>query len=1568
MYACKVSGSEFETVVPTEHVSLLTSLRTTGLTGIQSWVQQPTTGLTGIQSSVQQPTTGLTGIQSWVQQPTTGLTGIQSWVQQPTTGLTGGQQCVEGVTGLCQQQETGLIGGEETVRGLWEQPEIVGELSQLPRVVPFYGKSKEDLEQILGYAEQCKTDIGAHCLLNAHTTYTPKVFPFRGFTLVNGSQKVRQIEQCETLEQRPVWFLFSGMGVEQWTSGMLKEMMKLDLFRCSIVKSCEVLKSCGVDLMQLINGDRVTFTGVESFVYLTAIQIALVDLLRQIGVRPDGLIGQSIGELVCAYVDQCLTHEQALLISYYIAKWVQEAKTLPKTLMAVVGDLTWEQLKSRCPTGVVPVCFDSVDQIMITGPVQLVKDLLTQLRLEGVHVREIELPTSTLFNGENFGLIHTEYLGEILPVLRQYLQTLNIVPKQRSTRWVSTCVPESNTQFTTFSVDYLLKMITSPVMLQHSLRQVPLNAIVIEISPRSLVQTLLKKCFIQQYQQSTFVPTTYGGVTSPVCVLPTIIPLMPTTYGVEGPTFLEHFLVQLGRLYLEGVEFDSVKLFVPVDMVRSVYPVPVEQQLVGLFTKWNVQLEPLSYFVKQQQQQQLPIGEDMILNSLSGLSIGGDVETVKYTVDVESLLEKESYLLNHQVNGRVLYPTTGYLYLVWKSLAQMQKQRTTTGFTQQLRTPILLDSVFGQSYGMEQLPPVCFEDIQIHRATVLREQPQQIVIVPQNRRVLFQINIQPTTGLFEIVEGKNVIVTGRVSIPTTGSEFVTPFKGQWESQVRGNLVVPQEEIYEKFRQYGYEYNGEFQPIVRSNVSGTQGELLWTGKWIPFLDAMLQMNVYGQQQLGSGLVLPTRIRSVKINPIEHLYMAEKYVTLPIVHDLYTNKTVCGCVEITGLQVTPVVLPRGQFYPTITGTTTIPTMPTTTTTIPTTPYGKYFVAGGEQVPFGQWYKTVVGGEQPRSLGEWTVMGGEQPRSLGEWTVMGGEQPSTTIGTFNPRLTHVIIGALDCEFGLELAQWMVQFGGVRYLVLTTQRGTGVESTLTVQQVQQLRYLQSVYGCEIKIVSTLDLTDETECLLFVRQACRMTSHFEGRIGSIFHLGGLLVQQPATALIKSLYHLDKHTRCSTVMPDNGFFVVFGRHLTGLTQTTGLLNVVEGICESRRLECGKHALVVEWTTLFGTVEQLTGVEYKQGLMRLGQLLVKSIRCQLPVEYQQQWEQYPIEQFSSLIGGGGEYPQGRRFVRNVEQLGCGPCELEQFGSTLPKRQWGITGRQGFYLPTRVVEKLNECELVFGQQQVTPLFIVLPFGFPIEIIKSWAQQLRVPVYGLHYTTECSRFETVEQLAQFYWQQIEKVFPQLEKFHLVGHTYGVPVAFEMASRRPQQVLSLVFLDSGLTKTFLNTWFGKETPITGLSEIDALYQFYQLYVQGGIMGVEQFRQVLSQLPTFDERVRYVCGKIVEQIGYTCDLVELEQLARLFVQRVVVSCRYVPTQPLRLTNILVVRPTTVPTTEYAYGQQLFEQELVEKIFQGLRQFVFGKLQVHLVDGEQVNFLHGETGSRIASILNKHLF
>lgn len=51
------------------------------------------------------------------------------------------------------------------------------------------------------------------------------------------------------------------------------------------------------------------------------------------------------------------------------------------------------------------------------------------------------------------------------------------------------------------------------------------------------------------------------------------------------------------------------------------------------------------------------------------------------------------------------------------------------------------------------------------------------------------------------------------------------------------------------------------------LSGDSGKLHWMGNWVTFLDTMLQMLVVGLS--GRSLRLPTRIRSVRIDPVAHL---------------------------------------------------------------------------------------------------------------------------------------------------------------------------------------------------------------------------------------------------------------------------------------------------------------------------------------------------------------------------------------------------------------------------------------------------------------------------------------------------------------------------------------------------------------------------------------------------------------------------------------------------------------------------------------------------------------------------
>lgn len=68
------------------------------------------------------------------------------------------------------------------------------------------------------------------------------------------------------------------------------------------------------------------------------LKVALVDLLKSIGIEPDGVVGHSVGELGCAYADGTFNADQAILAAFWRGRSILESK-LPQGSMAAVGKL-----------------------------------------------------------------------------------------------------------------------------------------------------------------------------------------------------------------------------------------------------------------------------------------------------------------------------------------------------------------------------------------------------------------------------------------------------------------------------------------------------------------------------------------------------------------------------------------------------------------------------------------------------------------------------------------------------------------------------------------------------------------------------------------------------------------------------------------------------------------------------------------------------------------------------------------------------------------------------------------------------------------------------------------------------------------------------------------------------------------------------------------------------------------------------------------------------------------------------------------------------------------------------
>ncbi|XP_012229663.2 fatty acid synthase [Linepithema humile] len=684
----------------------------------------------------------------------------------------------------------------------------------LPRLVAVSGRTQEAVHTLLDKAKEHRTDDEFLSLLHGvHNNNIPG-HKIRGYDIlsVDGMREIADVVIQE--EKRPIWFVFSGMGA-QW-AGMGRELLGIEVFQRSLHRCADALRPHGIDLMDIImNSTEETFENViNSFVSIAAMQVALVDVLTSIGVHPDGIVGHSVGELGCAYADGSFTPEQTVIAAYCRGKSIKDSK-LDVGAMAAVG-LSWEQAKSMCPPDIIPACHNSAESVTVSGQPKSLKKFVEELKSKDIFAKLVKS------SGVAF---HSKYIATAGPKLRASLDQIIPNPKQRSARWISTSIPEAawGSPLAQFSSSaYHVNNLLSPVLFHEAIKHIPENAITIEIAPHCLLQAILRRS----------------------------LPPTVTNIGLHKQGHannLAFLLSSVGKLYVAGAQPDISKLYPPVS-----FPVGRGTPMIGPLVKWDHSTD----------------WEVATFKQVSGRS--GEC-----VVQVDLSKETDAHIAGHQIDGRILFPATGYILLVWKTLAKLR----------------------GVEY--DRLP-VVLENVRFQRATIM----------PKEGVVKFSITILEGSGNFEICEGGTVAVSGNIRV----SEAIE--KDQLKlspplmpSADKETLPMDTKDVYKELRLRGYEYRGLFQGIKSCDNYATAGELRWSNEWISYIDTMLQFSILSTSH--KLLYLPSRLQYAAINPVLHRQLVDELPedgALPVYNYKNINIVKSGGIELRGLKAS--LAPRRQ----------------------------------------------------------------------------------------------------------------------------------------------------------------------------------------------------------------------------------------------------------------------------------------------------------------------------------------------------------------------------------------------------------------------------------------------------------------------------------------------------------------------------------------------------------------------------------------------------------------------------------------------------------------------------------
>ncbi|CAK1541813.1 unnamed protein product [Leptosia nina] len=686
----------------------------------------------------------------------------------------------------------------------------------LPRLVCTSGRTESAVAKILDDLESRTVDVELVRLYHSIHNEDIGGHVVRGYTLL-GSTPTKSVSLARDIQyfsgvRRPVWFVYSGMG-SQW-AGMATQLMRIPVFAAAIHKCHKALEPKGINLIKVITepDPKIYNNILNSFIGIAAVQIGLTDVLKTIGIEPDYIIGHSVGELGCAYADGCFTAEQMILSAY--SRGLASVETpFIKGSMAAVG-MGYNQIKSLCPPEIEVACHNGPDSSTISGPADIMKSFVANLVEKGVFAKEV--PCSNI-------AYHSRYIAEAGPKLLKYLKEVIPDPKPRSEKWVSTSVPQAlwkdaKAEFS--SAEYHTNNLLSPVLFEETSRLIHHNALTIEIAPHGLLQAILRRSLKKDVLN---------------------IPL--TQKNEDNVTVLFN---ALGKLYEAGLNPKLAEIYPQVQ-----FPVSLGTPMISHLVEWEHSED--WYVTSYKAQEKMKSGE----------------RTVKMSIADED----SEFMAGHVVDGRNLYPATGYLVLVWETLGMMMGE---------LYTEV----------------SVVFENVRFQRATP----------IPKEGNLEFIITIQKGSGNFEIVESGASVVTGRIyAKKNVGKEYrvLQPALESTGSNIKHMLT---KDFYKELRLRGYQYSGLFRGVVGCNIEGTRGRLSWVNNWVSFMDCMLQLRIVGNDT--RGLFVPTRIEKLCIDVNLHYDAVSKMnpdsdrqsFEIRVYPDVDVIRS--GGVEIRGLHASPI----------------------------------------------------------------------------------------------------------------------------------------------------------------------------------------------------------------------------------------------------------------------------------------------------------------------------------------------------------------------------------------------------------------------------------------------------------------------------------------------------------------------------------------------------------------------------------------------------------------------------------------------------------------------------------------
>ncbi|KAJ2980610.1 hypothetical protein NUW58_g6899 [Xylaria curta] len=357
----------------------------------------------------------------------------------------------------------------------------------------------------------------------------------------------------------------------------------------------------------------------------TAVQILVVNILRDWGISPTAVLGHSSGEIAAAYACGALTMQEAIICAYLRGRATKQSTETPGA-MAAIG-LGSDDIQPYLVDGVVVACENSPSNTTLSGDEDKVLQVLQAVKSDHPEVIARRLQVDMAYHSHHMKTIGQDYERQLAPYISS---------KPASVPFFST-VTAYMAMGDSLDAAYWRSNLESPVLFSSGVKELlefqgP-NSILVEVGPHSALSGPLRQILSHlKAQQTSYVPTLMRSQNDSTSLLNTA-----------------------GQLFCKGlgIRFDSINPAGRVLPILPSYP-------------WNHETR---YWYESRISRDYR-GRRFPHHPLIGSRV---VETSHLEPSWRNTLRLDSlpWCRDHKISSDIVFPGTGYLAMASEAIRQL---------------------------------------------------------------------------------------------------------------------------------------------------------------------------------------------------------------------------------------------------------------------------------------------------------------------------------------------------------------------------------------------------------------------------------------------------------------------------------------------------------------------------------------------------------------------------------------------------------------------------------------------------------------------------------------------------------------------------------------------------------------------------------------------------------------------------------------------------------------------------------------------------------------------------------